>query len=394
MKHLLAALLLLALVAPATSRAQDWKKKVDQERVNNAVKKGTDFMLQMAGGATGKFPHPDLQKAGQTVEFRYTELVYLTLYHGGVDPNDKQMKGLLKIILSTPVERTYLAALQAMVLQLIDPWKYQDRLAHIAQFLVDNQCANGQWSYGEALADQPPPPRKEVATGGTGKDGERDSDPTAGRGNKPIKATLEQITIKRKEKKGPETGDNSNSQYAALGIRACHDAHVRLPKETIAAAQKWWESTQGKDGGWGYRKDEASYASMTAGGIGALAIYNFVGGGAANGGTSIPKGIGWLNTNYSVSENAKYQYAKVHYFYFMYALERAGVFLAVDYIGKHDWYADGANRLLEDQKNNGSWGNDMMLDTCYAILFLRRASRPLRPVATSVERRPTPEDDK
>jgi hypothetical protein len=384
----LAALLSALLLAAASSSAQDWKKKIDQQRVNEAVKKGTDFMLQMSAGGCSKFPHPDLQKLGQNVELSYCELIYLTLWHGGVDPADPNMKRLLKYMLKNGISRTYNAALQAMVLQKLDPWKYHERIAYIARFLVLNQCENGQWSYGEPIDEPVPTPRKEVASGTGG--GERDPDPAV----KPVKAELDRVVLKDKAK-GPPTGDNSNSQYAALGIRACHDANIRFPKETIAAAQKWWESSQNKDGGWGYQKDEASYASMTAGAVGALAIYNFVNGAAPNGGTAQGKGITWLAGNFSVTENAKYQYAKVHYFYFMYALERAGVYLNQDYLGKRDWYAEGCNRLLEDQKKNGSWGDNMMVDTCFAILFLRRASNPLRPVATSVERKPVadePED--
>jgi hypothetical protein len=383
MKPLLPLLLLALAALPAP--AQDWKKKVDQDRVNAAVKKGTDFMLQMSAGGLGEFAHPEMQKVGKNIMLSHAELYYLTLYHGGVDPADINMRRLLKYMLSRPVKHTYTAALQAMVLQQVDPWRYQDRLGYIAQFLTDNQCENGQWHYGEPIAAQPPPVRQDVAT--TTKEGQADVEAKA------TKRDLQRIEIK-KGGKGPETGDNSNSQYAALGIRACHDANIRFPKETIAAAKKWWESSQNKDGGWGYRKDEDSYASMTAGALGSLAIYNFVGGGQPNAGGAIAKGLTWMAGNFSVTENLKYQYPKAYYLYYMYALERAGVYLGVDYLGKRDWYAEGANRLLEDQKQNGTWGDNITVDTCYAILFLRRASRPLRPVATSVEKRPVIDDDK
>ena len=38
-----------------------------------------------------------------------------------------------------------------MSLESYDRKKYQYRIAQCAQFLVDNQCKNGQWDYGEAV---------------------------------------------------------------------------------------------------------------------------------------------------------------------------------------------------------------------------------------------------
>jgi hypothetical protein len=79
-----------------------------------------------------------------------------------------------------------------------------------------------------------------------------------------------------KRGKGPDRGDNSNAQYAALGLRACASAGLQLPDEVFTAAAKWWEKNQGKDGGWGYsdagQVGDPSYGSMTAGGVASLII--------------------------------------------------------------------------------------------------------------------------
>ena len=59
-----------------------------------------------------------------------------------------------------------------------------------------------------------------------------------------------------------------------------------------------------------------------------------------------------------------------------------------DRFGAHDWYAEGAAWLLETQRPDGSWltanakGGQGVWDTCFAILFLRRATRPLIDVAS------------
>ena len=76
-------------------------------------------------------------------------------------------------------------------------------------------------------------------------------------------------------------------------------------------------------------------------------------------------------------------------YYYIYALERAGVLYGTEKFGDHEWYPDGAKRLLKQQDKDGSWsdgknwgsalkGNDRIIsDTCLAILFLCRATRPL-----------------
>jgi len=102
--------------------------------------------------------------------------------------------------------------------------KYQKRLAQCAQFLVDNQCANGQWTYGdpsifvESVVVPPPLPK--------------------GKG-------VRRVPVTRK-REGPAAGDNSNTMYALLGLRACHDGGIDLPTATVELAAKWWRDTQTK----------------------------------------------------------------------------------------------------------------------------------------------------
>jgi hypothetical protein len=68
---------------------------------------------------------------------------------------------------------------------------------------------------------------------------------------------------------------------------------------------------------------------------------------------------------------------------FLYGLERAAMLFGTEKIGEHFWYAEGAKALLEAQAEDGSWGKDTpdwfnrTWDTCFSILFLRRATRPL-----------------
>jgi hypothetical protein len=77
----------------------------------------------------------------------------------------------------------------------------------------------------------------------------------------------------------------------------------------------------------------------------------------------------------------------MNHYYFLYGLERVGVLAGTEFLGEHEWYPVGARYLLREQKGDGSWASvksppnghpaDYM-DTCYAILFLRRATLPLQ----------------
>jgi hypothetical protein len=132
---------------------------------------------------------------------------------------------------------------------------------------------------------------------------------------------------------------------------------------------------------------------MTAGAVGALAIYDTLLGEDWRKDAGVASGLSWLARNFSVTGNpgppseewAKNDTKWCHYYY-LYALERAGVLCRTEWFGRRGWYAEGANVLLASQGKDGSW-NGNPTDTCFAILFLKRVTRPLEDVASQDERR-------
>jgi hypothetical protein len=51
-------------------------------------------------------------------------------------------------------------------------------------------------------------------------------------------------------------------------------------------------------------------------------------------------------------------------------------------VGGKDWYFEGATQLIARQRKNGSWNEGGRLDiveTCFALLFLKRATAPITP---------------
>lgn len=426
MKFRLALLLSAILAIPAA--AQDKPKpvaahpKVDQEKVDEAIKLGCAYLL-ISGQGMGTFGHGQRNQP-QAVQ-AYGEIILLTLLHSGYyNEGDPAIQPLVDYVNQKIIGSTYTAALMAMALGKLNPKKYQERIAACAQFLCDNQCENGQWDYGEPLIDPPPTkydlpkrPKKpdDVATGGG--DGSTPA-PTPGAGaadqpgaptstagktttadpKKPGKTTAIPRIPVRKRKPGPPNGDNSNSQYAALGLRACLDANIDVDPAVLTRARQWWLRSQNSDGGWGYNdhgntgggdKNESgvsndSYGSMTVGATGALCIYDYYLGIPYKTDGNVLKGLDWLGKNFDVTRNPRK--TSFAYLYYLYGLERVGMLYGTEKIGIHEWYPEGANHLLATQ-TGGIWGgNDNFpkgahLDTCFAILFLRRGTLPLRPPA-------------
>jgi len=95
--------------------------------------------------------------------------------------------------------------------------------------------------------------------------------------------------------------------------------------------------------------------------------------------TAIHDGFAWLSKHFTVDENPYHPGGGWHYYY-LYGMERAGVLTNTKNIGKHDWYREGGEKLL-GAESNGSWnsgkGDGPIGSTCFALLFLGRATVPL-----------------
>jgi hypothetical protein len=376
-RPLLFALLALPPAAPAA--AQD----VDQVKIDEAIQKGAEFLLK-------KYAKGFNENAWNSS----LELVMLSLSHAKVSAEDEAFQKGLKNLESTKLQYTYRVAALAMAFQRIDPKKYQDRIAHCAQWLVDTQLPEGEWGYPDTLkaADEQPKP-VEVDAPKLPKADKKDDKPGSSQAAIVIKRSPITRTLNLKSR-----GDISNAQFAVLGLKACSDAGIEIPKATWEAALRYFLTTQNQDGGWGYyfngMKDK-SYASMTSAGVCSVAI--------CRAGLrqhdpqkdkSVQAGLIWLGQNFKADDNANATKSHVAdptrwLYYYLYSIERAGRIAGVDEIGKQKWYPVGAKYLLQQQKADGSWwtgipgeqwkqaGDIETADTCFAILFLTKATPPL-----------------
>jgi hypothetical protein len=389
---------------------------VDQKKVDEAIRKGVAFLKTSDSPKSHVGEHSD-------------ELKLLTYIHAGLP--EGEYADLLKKCMDARLEKTYKVCLLAMCLEEVDRVKYQYWIQRCGQFLVDNIRADGGFTYGEPsvyVEDVPTTaPRKDVATTLRPlKPGEALPPP----GSKP--KVLKTLNVK-KQKDGPaQRSDNSNSQYGALGMRACHDAGIIFPKEWVEKARNYWVTNQhqaeggagakpkdpagpavasggpalGVPRGWCYDDGDGAacghggkpYGSMSVGAIGAVCIYDFMLKKEWKKDKVVLDGLAWLDANWAITENkGPSETAKgatnAWLYYYLYAIERAGMLYDTSVIGAHDWYLEGAKYLLEAQKADGSWDASHFKhptwDTCFAILFLKRATRRLD-VATTAVRPPPP----
>jgi len=205
----------------------------------------------------------------------------------------------------------------------------------------------------------------------------------------------------------PSAPDLSNTQYAVLGLRAARHAGVETPEKVWveiidrtltlqeeAAAPSIETRNQNRIGAAGFRYQigREICLSMTGAGISVLEIAREALGSKLRGerlATSeraIRAGVAWLDEHYT-PENSAGGSNGWHY-YALYGVERVGTLLDLETIGRRDWYAEGARWLSKQQSDDGSFGVGKPFgigsyhgaqeesDTCFAILFLRRASRP------------------
>ncbi|TAH35049.1 MAG: hypothetical protein EYC70_14780 [Planctomycetota bacterium] len=180
--------------------------------------------------------------------------------------------------------------------------------------------------------------------------------------------------------------DMSNSQYALLGLRAAHQLGLEIPEAVVEeAARNLWRF-QDESGGFRYTWSDQPTAGITAASLSGLEILEEIGGQRASVQAVLRKhskdrqaAEQWLEQHYMVRGNARglRAWTPIWHYAYLYALERYGGLSGKATIGGHDWYQEGARWLVDEQRANGVWDpgdGHPLSDTCWALLFLRRAT--------------------
>src|SRR5688572_9225917 len=252
-----------------------------EKRVHRAIGAGAGYLLREA--ASDDFPR---KKDNEDPR----ELVLLALLHAGASREHPVVKKLLEHALASELESTYRTALTAMCLEEVQRVRHQERIHHCAQFLADNVGPQGQGHYGRK-SELPEDKRRAVPSG------ERPRAPETP-GQKPKVTRLIPVAPR---KTGDVRYDHSNMQYLALGLRACHEAGIRFDPALLARIEAWWRESQTRETvavealkvdlprrgttvatpqvapqGWGYMRRDKPTGAMTAGGVGALCILDYL----------------------------------------------------------------------------------------------------------------------
>lgn len=196
-------------------------------------------------------------------------------------------------------------------------------------------------------------------------------------------------------------GDNSNTQFALLGLWAARRYAVPVERALLRVAAVF-RKCQSSDGGWGYIVGASgkTTGSMTCAGLMSLAMGYGVAHEAAlrnnkgqaakilleptkdpavrSGFIAVGTTIRWAKNAPAGKGGRPLVLSQGHYF--LWSLERVAVAYGLDTIATRDWYAWGAELLLAGQAGDSTWHGEHahaygpVPDTCFALLFLRRAN--------------------
>ena len=171
------------------------------EEIQKALRQGIRRLLLDQGSNGSWSHHPG-----------YTALGLLTLLKGGMDPAREECRAAATFLSTSEPGSTYDVALKAMALSEFDRKKYRPDIQECARWLEVKQLSNGMWGYGRV-----------VAIG-------------SGRSRYKVRSQL------------PQDGDNSNTQFALLGLMAARSAGIKIDRSILERTRLHFNDSQAKDG--------------------------------------------------------------------------------------------------------------------------------------------------
>jgi hypothetical protein len=190
-----------------------------------------------------------------------------------------------------------------------------------------------------------------------------------------------------------DNSDNSNTQFAILGILAATQHGLPTDRAMGLIVQRFRVSQNG-DGTFGYHfargGNMPGTPAMTGAGLLGLAVTHGLTAGMKLQGMAA-KGVHDKDIQKSFTALGKFidrplgkagrrTSRQPINLYFLWTVERVGMLYGVAKINDKDWYHWGAEELIPAQTKDGSWTNGgyhqamPTTDTCFALLFLKRAN--------------------
>lgn len=338
------------------------KHGITAEQVNRAIDRGAAFLAKQVKAREKLDREEDYLSA--------YALIHTRAYHSDAKLRQKIVDLLRDSQWLKMNHCVYVVGLRALALEASQDLELQAMTAECAQYLVDAQGKEGTWTYKADL---------EIKYVGAVAPAERTAVLVAG--GEPLDEPVRGVEIKRRPTDKGRDGDNSCTQFALLGLHAAAKCGFSAPRETWQKALEAMEKRHSKkEGGWDYAGGHgAAYGSMTCAGICSIALCRYyLGEKEYLEHDLIKAGLSWLARNFTVETNPPKRSWEMYY---LYSIERVGVFCSTEKIGEHEWYPLGAKRLIATQRPDGSWqgaGETPIVSTGFALLFLTRATAPVR----------------
>lgn len=399
-----ALVLSLYILVPTAGAAEN-------DPVARAIDRGVEGLKKIQGNPADGF--------AKRQHLRCQALVGLTLLECGVKPDDPVIKGIAESLRQECLEltHTYRLSLSIMFFDKLGDPNDEPLIQSMGVRLLGGQSPeSGGWSYN---SDSP-----STAELRRLKDLVRDNNsPGIQENNKPEESLFKQPPplpkelkeeVERIQKGKPQpnigknddrgflgAGDNSNTQFAILGLWVAGRHGVPIEK-AMAKVDARFRNSQNFDGGWSYqyapsnRHADTSTGAMTCAGLLGLAMSH----GAANQAVlrtdpktpanklprdpsrdpNVRTGLMALGTSLGQPVDMRGKHGRMpgmrKGYYFLWSVERVGVAYGLTTIGNKDWYAWGSQLLVASQGEEGLWDGEhgAEVDTCFALLFLRRVN--------------------
>lgn len=345
MKHSWLPLFFLLLIFVPTARSQ-----VREDPLVDQVKKSIDRGVQYLRDVERGQGHWEVNKESTGNPGGWTSLALLALLNSGVPVEDPIVKRGLEYLRKIPPSQTYVVGLQTMVFALAGQGVDQARIQRNVEWILAARLENG-WSY-NAVARATPT-------------------------------------------------DNSNTQYALLGLHEGLMAGAKVPRKDLQEIRDFYIRTQ-KAAGWGYRiNDERQLMTMTTAGLCGLVITGMdlalgqqalnADGSAENCGIyrenkPVADALQWLGSRFPGQITDANVHTLYSTFYGLYGIERAGRLTGRRFLGQHDWYRVGCEYLVRIQERDGSWVGRQgqarfdywpVVSTSFSLLFLSKGRTPV-----------------
>jgi hypothetical protein len=388
-------------VLPSTKKEMP---QIDKARIADGIQRGVQYLRKNIDPSGTWKPDEKLNTVG------HAALPALALLECDVPASDPAVQAAARFVrqYAPTIDETYDLGCAVLFLDRLGDPSDRKLIRALALRLAAGEAPSGGWGYqcprlnpqaAEELCAflEKHRPKLDPAVAGVNGKGSPKAEGPAG---EPVQRLPDMLRLARvpvvklllKDEtpgEGPLTrGDNSNTQFAVLGLWVSRKHGVPV-EASLAFASKHFRTTQNEDGGWAYVTGNPTKNTMTCVGLVALALGHGAAAEAFQNSArlagkpprppvddpAIKDALALLARYLDGGKDVRGLESRID-LYFLWALERVGVLYQRDTFGKFDWYQWGAREILGRQEADGGWAVHYhpAVDTSFALLFLKRSN--------------------